>query len=227
MGRRENLAKEDRKRAKANAKLERKQKNKVELVRVILACEGSVTERNYFQSIFDDLIMHQGIAKTSLIIAKHSHTNPQGVLQDLLDGLAKDSDFEHQWIVIDRDEMRPNGGGHSLKDFNSALSSAASKNIKVAYSNPSFEIWYLLHFEYRNTPIDRDQVIKMLGKYVDYAKNSKTIFAELLDCQATAIANAKRLKETYQTAGRICIPATDNPCTTVYELVEVLNKLKT
>lgn len=226
MGRRENIAKEERKKAKVIEKLERKQKVKNELVRVVLACEGTVTERNYFQKIFDALINEHNISKTSLVIAKHSHTNPKGVLEDLLKALALDPEYEHKWIVIDRDEMRPNGGGHPVEDFNEALSRAASKKIKVAYSNPSFEIWYLLHFEYRNTAIDRDDLIVQLEKYVKYSKNSQTIFDALIDNQDVALANTKRLKATYEVNGRKISPAIDNPSTTVYELVEVLNSLK-
>ena len=147
-------------------------------------------------------------------------------MSDLEKALENDAEFEHKWIVIDRDEMRPNGGGHEVENFNGAISSAKAKGIQVAYSNPSFEIWYLLHFEYRNSPIDREAVIKELKKYVDYAKNSRTIYQEILPLQKVAIANAKRLKATYEVNGRILNPTIDNPSTTVYELVEVLNGLK-
>jgi hypothetical protein len=225
MGRRENIAKEGRKKAKTLKKLERKQKTKNELIRVILACEGVVTERNYFQKIFDTLISEHNISKTSLVIAKHAHTNPKGVLEDLLNALESDPEYEHKWIVIDRDEMRPNGGGHPLEDFNGAISSAEAKQIKVAYSNPSFEIWYLLHFEYRNTAVDRDEVIVQLEKYMEYSKNSQMIFDMLIKNQDSAIANAKRLIAAYEINKRQISPAIDNPSTTVHELIEVLNSL--
>ena len=169
---------------------------------------------------------NKGIAKTSLIIAKHAHTNPKGVLQDLETALRKDDEFEYKWIVIDRDEMRTNGGGHTLEDFNGAISSAEAQGISVAYSNPSFEIWYLLHFEYRGTGVDRDTVIDELNKYVNYEKNSKAIFEELKESQTTAISYAKQLKAEFEIGDRKLIPASDNPSTTVYKLVEQLNKFK-
>lgn len=220
MSRRE--SKDDKKAQRQKRKDDRKVNVKKELQRVILACEGSVTEKNYFQAIFNKLIQSKGIAKTSFVIAPHKHTDPKGVLQDLLNALEKDSEFEYKWIVIDRDEMRPNGGGHPLENFNGAISSAQAQNINVAYSNPSFEIWYLLHFEYRNTPIDRDDVIKKLNKHVDYEKNSQTIDEEILPFQKTAISQAKQLIEENLTLS----PAENNPSTTVYKLVEQLNNLK-
>jgi len=226
MSRRDNLSKEARKQARAEKKQARKEDTRKELERIILACEGSVTEKNYFESIFRELMEEKNIAKTSLVIAKHAHTNPKGVLQDLEVALKKDDEFEHKWIVIDRDEMRVNGGGHLLDDFNGAISSAKAQNVKVAYSNPSFEIWYLLHFEKRESGVDRDEVIVQLNKYVDYEKNSKTIFKELKESQSTAIAYAKKLEASYKLSGRELIPASDNPSTSVYKLVEQLNKFK-
>jgi hypothetical protein len=220
------VSKEKKKIDRNTRREERKKNLKNELVRVILACEGTVTESNYFRSIFRELINNHNIAKTSLIIVKHSHTDPKGVLSDLEKALENDDEFEHKWIVIDRDEMQPNGGGHEVENFNGAISSANAKGIQVAYSNPSFELWYLLHFEYRNSPIDRDAVIKELKKYVDYTKNSQTIYQEILPLQEVAIANAKRLKATYEVDSRKVNPTIDNPSTTVFELVEVLNGLK-
>ena len=223
MSRRE--SKENKKAERNRRKLDRKKSIRKELVRVIIACEGTVTERNYFDSIFSELKQNHNIAKTSLVIAKHSHTDPKGVLADLEKALEKDDEFEHKWIVIDRDEMKPNGGGHSSENFNGAISSAISKGIQVAYSNPSFEIWYLLHYDYRNTPIDRVKVIEELNKHIDYKKNSNTIYSEILDLQETAIANAKRLESTYTNESRLLQQSVDNPSTTVYKLVEILNGL--
>lgn len=218
-------SKEDKKSERLQRKDRRKSAIKQELDRVIIACEGTVTEKQYFQSIFDELVKNNNIAKTSLVIAKHSHTDPKGVLDDLEKALEKDNEFEHKWIVIDRDEVKPNGGGHDIENFNGAISSAEANGINVAYSNPSFEIWYLLHFEYRNTALTRDEVITELKKYVDYEKNSKTIYTELLSSQKFAIENAKKLEAMHTTSGRILQPAIDNPSTTVYKLVEVLNEL--
>jgi len=218
-------SKEDKKLERNKRKDDRKTGIRKELDRVIIACEGTVTEKQYFQSIFDDLVENNNIAKTSLVIAKHSHTDPKGVLADLEKALEKDSEFEHKWIVVDRDEVKPNGGGHDVENFNGAISSAEAKGIDVAYSNPSFEIWYLLHFEYRNTALSRDEVIIELKKYVDYEKNSKTIYIELLDLQKNAIDNAKKLEAMHTSHGRKLDPAIDNPSTTVYKLVETLNGL--
>lgn len=144
--------------------------------------------------------------------------------------------------MIDRDMERVNGGGHTAEDFNNALKDAKSKrkdlNIEVAYNNDSFELWYLLHFNYRDTAILRDEIIKKVIEELKkvephkFAKLNKDnikekkytqmIFDTLLDKQETAINNAKNLLSFYGSSHN---PEQDNPSTTVHRLVETLNNL--
>ena len=72
-----------------------------------------------------------------MVIAKHHHTDPDGVLNDLLNH-HNYKEFDHKWIVIDRDLERTNGGRYPLENFNSAINRAKSNKIEVAYANPCF-----------------------------------------------------------------------------------------
>lgn len=190
---------------------------------LIIACEDSVSAPLYFLAIFADLKKNHVIAASSLVIANHKHTDPCGVLQDLIDH-PNYQDFDQQWIVIDRDAEKTNGGGHTLENFNQAITSADSKNIRVAYSNPCFEFWYLLHFEYRNTAMDRDELIEKLVRDVQYKKNELPGLNQ--EQQNTAIKNAQKLIISWKDIQGITRPATDNPSTTVHELVILLNRFK-
>ena len=148
-----------------------------------------------------------------MVIVRHQHTDPKGVLNDLKSHLAADSDFEYQWIVIDKDKV-PAG------DFNGAFNSAEAANIRVAYSNPCFELWFLLHFEYRNTAIGTKECIDKLKKHLpDYQKNAVDMYKnkKLKDKQEQAIKKATRLENNKQEP-----PAENNPGTTVHTLVELL-----
>ena len=100
---------------------------------------------------------------------------------------------------------------------------------KIAYSNPAFEYWYLLHFEKRNgylkdsaTVID---ILKSKGYLENYGK-SVDVFEELQEHQQEAIQYAKERVErlTRDQVNVIC--RNSNPVTTVYELVEFLNSKK-
>lgn len=220
----------------------RKKADKQKIPDIIIACEDSVSSPTYFGRIVETLIKQRLITQDSFVIANHNHSNPSGVLEDLkkhtCDNGKTYKDFEHKWIVIDRDATRVNGGGHCKEDFNNALQSAKKLKVEVAYSNDSFELWYLLHFAYRSTAILRDDIVKEvihhlknknLHKFTKLNKDNikqenftKLIFDELLELQETAIKNAKRLLASYVVEHN---PERDNPSTNVHELVEVLNKL--
>lgn len=216
---------------------------------VIISCEDTESTPEYLNQIVKTLIKSRIITQDSFIIVPEDilkGTNPSKVLERLRK--YKDSngkiykDFEHKWIVIDRDIERVNGGGHTSADFNKAIQSSRNirqdLNIEVAYSNDSFELWYLLHFDYICTPILRDELnirlIKKLKeknptKFRDVDKKkiktkeyTKLIYEELLEFQQKAIRNAKKLLESY---GETHNPERD-PSTTIYKLVEILNNLK-
>lgn len=215
---------ESNKKARKQAKIaQRTQNTQNERETLIIACEDSVSAPLYFNAIFDDLKKNHAIAASSLVIAKHKHTDPYGVLEDLLDH-PNYQDFDHQWIAIDRDAERTNGGGHTIKNFNQAMARAKDKNIKVAYSNPCVEIWFLLHFEYRNTAIDRDELVKKLEQDYRYKKNK--LFSLNQDQQNVAINNATKLIQSWVDTQGTTKPATDNPSTTVHDLVALLNGFK-
>ena len=212
---------------------------------IIIACEDSVSSPSYFRMIVGNLIEKKIITQDSFVIATHKHSNPMGVLDDLKHYKKEGKvykDFDHKWIVIDRDSPRVNGGGHSKEDFNNALKNAKSKksnfNIEVAYANDSFELWYLLHFEYRNSAISRDEILtrvikrlKELDAYkfaklskdnIKQEKYTRLIFKTLKPLQSVAIRNAKKLLDSY---GDEHNPESDNPSTTIHKLVNILNSL--
>ena len=123
--------------------------------------------------------------------------------------------------MFERD-IKPNNPNDS-QNFNSAINLASNNGINVAYSNDAFEVWYLLHFNYYNTPISRKYYQNMLTKLLGhkYEKNSQKIYEELKDKQQDAIKHAKRLLQEYDRPN----PETDNPSTTVHLLVEELNSV--
>ena len=198
----------------------------------------------YFQKIIDKLIQNKKITQDSIVIVnqkKVKGSNPTKVLERLknYNEYGKQyKDFADKWIVIDRDT-----GGHTAKDFNEALQNSKSKiskyNVEVAYANDSFELWYLLHFDYVDSSLHREDINKKLIKKLKLKNSSifshlnneniktveytKLIFDELLASQEKAISRAKKLLLSY---GENHNPEKDNPSTTVYKLVEILNSLQ-
>ncbi|WP_009630758.1 RloB family protein [Synechocystis sp. PCC 7509] len=173
--------------------------------RFLIVCEGAKTEPNYFKSfrVPKVVIEIQGLGE-----------NPSKLVQSANE-LKSQDEYDQVWCVFDRDDW-------TKEDFNNAISSAKKYGFKVAYSNEAFELWYVLHFEFLNTGIPRNDYIKkltsLLGK--KYQKNSTTIYDDLLDKQDIAIKRAKKLLEEYEPSK----PEQDNPSTTVHLLVEQLKR---
>jgi len=222
--------------------LERKKVKREKRVDIIMACEDSVSAPTYFKSIIQKLLDDKCITPDSFVIAMPYHTNPSGVLEDLKSHKTSSgktyNDFTHKWIVIDRDIQRVDGGGHSAEDFNLAMQQAKKEKVEVAYSNDAFELWYLLHFDYIDTALLRDEInerlikklkdknphkfVKLNKENIKQANYTKLIFDELQLFQEVAMQNAKKLLESY---GVDSSPQSNNPSTTVHKLIEILNRL--
>jgi hypothetical protein len=175
--------------------------------RFLIVCEGAKTEPNYFKNF--------RVPKT-VIDVKGVGENPSRLVQSAIDLNAEaDEEYDQVWCVFDRDDWPP-------QDFNNAIHKAENHNLKVAYSNEAFELWYVLHFEFLNTGIPRDDYIKKMTKLLGkkYQKNSDTIYDELKNRQATAIRNAEKLLASYNSLNQ----GQNNPSTTVHLLVKELNQ---
>jgi len=130
-------------------------------------------------------------------------------------GGAGGNGYHQVWCVFDKDDVPD-------RAFLNAIELAGRNRIRVAYSNQAFELWFLLHFDYLDTGLSRDSYCTSLTVRLgsEYQKNDRGMYEKLLDRQQTAIRNAQRLFESYAEHH----PERDDPCTTVYELVEELNK---
>lgn len=180
--------------------------------RLLIVCEGEKTEPNYFDSFpvhrKEVYLQIEGVGYNTL-----SLVNKAIVLRNA--AKANGDAFHQVWCVFDRDSF-------SLLQFNSALKLASDEGIHVAYSNESFEIWYLLHYDYCETKISRETYKKRLSKHLgyQYEKNSKTIYKDILKKQGDAILRATKLHSLNALPSK----EQDNSCTTVYKLVIELNK---
>ena len=123
--------------------------------------------------------------------------------------------FDRCWLVFDKDDF---------KYFNKAIREATDAGFDVAWSNESFELWYLLHFRYQNTAIPRDKCTTALESEIQkckpsfkYDKGSSTMHSILAEYgnREQAIKNAERLRNNYQDTDY----SRHNPCTHVDRLI--------
>ena len=188
---------------------DRKMGNRKPIPTFLIVCEGEKTEPNYFKCF--------PVSTRPKIEIVGAGCETIAVVKEALK-LKKDKNFDNIWYVFDRDPSRDK----TAQRFNSALQIAEKENIKVAYSNECFELWYLLHFHFYNTAIPRKDYGEMLTKLMlsGYAKNSDNMYTLLEDKQPQAIKHARKLLSGYNPHN----PESDNPATTVHLLVEELNQ---
>lgn len=187
----------------------------------LIYCEGENTEPEYFKSfpvITETEVKAIGLGRSRTALVEK--------VIELMREIEKDEDRQI-WVVFDRDVKYENQIQDD-KDFNNAIKLATQNDIKCAYSNDCFELWFILHDEYIESAIHRIQIYDKLsdklglnyekdGKGKDFAKSLYPMF---LDRLPFALRNAERLHKSY-IGKEYCH---QNPCTTVYKLVEALNE---
>ncbi|GCA91004.1 RloB family protein [Microcystis aeruginosa] len=199
--------------------LRRQTKTRETRKRFLIICEGEKTEVNYFKAFTVPKKIEfrvKGEGKNSLSLVEKAIK--------IIDNVNKDDSFDQIWCVFDKDNC-------SKEQFNQAEGLAKEQNIKIAYSNEAFEIWFILHFQYLDIATSRSEYLTiltnqmqkygLLNKKEKYKKNREDMYEKLKPYQTTAITNAAKLIQDRDEAKKH--PFDANPSTTVHELVQELN----
>lgn len=189
-------------------------------IRFLIVSEDTKSSTDYFKALIKEV---QAVCSGSEVvgIAKNSMVKGCGMSTTSLLKEAKkirDSEltsFDRCWLVFDKDDF---------KYFNKAIREATDAGFDVAWSNESFELWYLLHFRYQNTAIPRDKCTTALESEIQkckpsfkYDKGSSTMHSILAEYgnREQAIKYAEKLRNTYQDTDY----SSHNPCTHVDRLI--------
>ncbi len=213
--------------ARAGAELQRKQRERARNKRVLIVCEGTKTEPHYLRELLDD----QHIRPQAVRVAPNDGVSPDRVVAHALalydeDAVAGDA-LDRVYCVFDRDN-------HTT--FDAAVQriqalNAAGKPFVAITSTPCFEVWLLLHFGYSDQPFHAagkksvgDQVVSALKTtpgFTKYGKGQKGVYGLLKDKLADALIHAVRLRQHGAATNSI------NPATNVDELVKAIQALAT
>ena len=182
--------------------------------RILILCEDTRSSRDYFSRFpFDKDQVEIDCVGTGM----NTDSLMESAIKRAKDARDGGAAYERAWVVFDKDSFE-------MENFNRAFDLAANhKEITPCWSNECFELWYLLHFHYRDTAIERHQlwpaISKLLGK--KYAKADETLHTTLEGKLETALRNARKLAFENELNGT----PRRNPSTHVHELVEALLKL--
>lgn len=183
--------------------------------RVLIVCEDTKSGCDYFKAFPID-------PKRAEVFPVGTGMNTDSLVEEAMklktkaDG-ARQS-YNEVWCAFDRDDF-------PLANYQRAFELARVNGIKVAWANEAFELWYLLHFNYHDTGISRnDYKAKLKKAGLEYDKADKTIYAKLKSIQDTAMKFARKLERYWNDMGEK-FPERQNPSTSVHKLVEFLNEL--
>lgn len=217
---------------KRRARTEKKRKTGFKSKRkfYLIVCEGEKTEPNYFGALKNSL--PRGVLALTNIDIDGTGKNTLSIIEEAKKLRKKYEEkylrkIDSVWAVFDKDSF-------PSEKFNNAINKGENSRPKIncAWSNEAFELWYLLHFNYYNTGIQREQYQRLLEKELNkagntsgfrYVKNSEKMFSILNQYgnQETAINNARKLESLYHDRSY----SNHNPCTKVHTLVIELIEL--
>ena len=177
----------------------------------LIICEGENTEPDYFNAfrLTSAIVKAVGKGLGTMNLVKEAI-----IIRDREKNMGKS--FDYCWVVFDKDDYQ---------DFDESISYAENNGFNVAYSNESFELWFLLHFSLFVNPVARGNYARLLSKYlgIPYTKQSgfaKKLYQILKPLESKAIKNA----ETLMVGHNGMKPSEANPSTTVHKLVSSLNE---
>lgn len=184
---------------------------------VYLICEGSETEIRYFKKF------RSRECRIDIVPIPSQYKSADKLVQKARATIGTGPYYPDEgdiiWCVFDRDD-------NTEQMLTKAKQVAIKEGYKLAFSNPSFEVWFLLHFHNQISPIENCEaairLLKQKGRLEQYEKN-KNVYELLKPLQATAIERANSRVSVLESEHTEIISRQSNSVTTVAELVEYLN----
>lgn len=181
---------------------------------IIIAAEGTTTEKTYFESS----LFHNHRVQVRVIEAQNNLSAPNHVL-DRLKSFAKVIDFQSNnrlWFMVDKDRWPD-------KQLSEICSCAIRGNLKadLAISNPCFELWlYLHHAAWTQGAVSSKEMTGNLRALLGGYKKARLDIESFRDSIDIATQRAKALDKNPK--GRW----PENPGTHVYKVIEAIRELK-
>lgn len=211
-------------RARQAKDLARKKARRDPYAKVLIVCEGSKTEPNYFEG----LKAYYQLNSANVEITGESGSSPKSILgyahkRYVEEKNAGDS-FDRVYCVFDKDTHQ------SYETTCAKIKQMVPKDTFFAITSvPCFEYWLLLHFNYTTKPYEplpgnsaANQVLsELMNNFLpDYKKGQTGVFESLQGQLEFAKNNAIRARKA------AAAQHTDNPTTRVDELVDYLQHIK-
>ena len=188
--------------------------------RVLILCEGEQTEPIYFNALKADKSNLNNSSALRIVVHDSKKNTAKELVAEALE-LKMEAEKEKNaydaiWVVVDRD-----GYTKHPESFNRA----EKTKIKIAFSSPSFEFWFLLHFLYSTAPLENaNATIKKLKEHLTEYEKNINVYQKLKNNQTKAVEYSNKIKEHHANSSNNPVWKL-NPYTNVGDLVEFLLNL--
>jgi hypothetical protein len=192
----------------------------------LIVCEGANTEPLYFEGF---------PVPSKTVVTEGGHGSKTALVNFALK-IRELPKYEGRevWCVFDFD-VKPDEEATQPADFNNAIIKAEENGMRVAWSNDAFELWFVLHYQGLESALTRHELYKILkekwelesfsseAKKVEFCIGHYERHREGFKNASQKLA-IRRARSLHLAFGGKLNYAEQTPCTTVYLLVEELNK---
>lgn len=181
---------------------------------LVVFCEGERTEPEYL-----DALKRQPSVREVAAVDLRVETGRGGSVPRTLVGMAADArsrvidveaEIDEFWCVFDVEWPRNHPG------LEEAIQQARANGIKLAVSNPCFELWLILHFQDRGAWLDNNQA-RRLRRQLDGSGDKGLDAAKYMFLAADATRRAAELDRRHLRDGTV-FPH-DNPSSGMHRLL--------
>ena len=178
-------------------------------------CEGTKTEPDYIDALKREPAIHDSASVDLRIEA--SGGVPLTLVNAAADARARSSqeqgEIDQVWCLYDVEWPRNHPG------LSEARAKAEASGVRVAISNPCFELWLVLHFENHTAWLDNDDARRLRRKH-DRSSGKGLDGSQYMPRRADAALRARALTAKHVGDGRE-FPK-DNPSSGMYLLLEAI-----
>lgn len=197
----------------------------------LVICEGKKTEPNYFEKAVEEINKHidDEYKLKVKIVGKGMNTKSLVKATELQVEIDRQAytvvPYGKIFVVFDRDSF-------DAKDFDEAIKMCDDNGYIALWSNQAVEFWFLLHFNYICSKMNRIDYSKKLNEYFKtngldykYKKNDDEIYNLL--CKYGSLDKAKRNAKRIFSEHQNDKPSQSESCTVVYRFFdEIDDRLK-
>jgi len=201
-----------RERGRSGKPLKRTAESRRELRTILVFCEGKNTEPDYVGGLKR---LPQVQENTALNIEIHPDQGAPLTLVEMAVRRIDDPEVDECWCLFDVEwpQNHPN--------LDAALTLADANGIRLAISNPCFEVWLILHYQ-DHTRFENTSAVEKASRLLDRRKGKTIDAAAYMPLRQAASRRAAALDRRHARDGNVF--PNNNPSSGMYRFIEAVEE---